>query len=103
MAKQKRLNLRCTSAFMAGGKMILPRQIISDVPEADARALVRRGKAKVIEDSIAGDDDAGDKALAGMTVDELKEVAAELEIEGVGGMKKAELVAAIEAAEAGGE
>lgn len=98
--KTKTVDIECTSAFMAAGKMITPKKVVRDVPGADARALERRGKAKIVK----GVEEAGDdKALDEMTVAELKALAQELEIDGADGMKKAELVAAIEAAEDEGE
>jgi hypothetical protein len=98
--KTKSVDIQCTSAFMAAGKMITKDQMVRGVPEPEALGLVRRGKAKIVEDA----EDAGDdKALDEMTVAELKALAQELEIDGADGMKKAELIAAIEAAEDEGE
>ena len=101
--KTKVVDLQCTSAFMAAGKMILPGKVVRGVPAADADNLVRRGKAKIL--GSAGDETDEDELseLNDLTVDELKAVAKEYEIEGVDRMKKADLIAAIEAAEAKGE
>lgn len=95
MAKQKTVDLECTSAFMAGGKLIRPKKIVRDMPLEDAQGLIRRGKAKL----IGKPNDEDEKSLSDMTVAELKEEAADLGIEGIDGMKKADLVAAIEKAE----
>jgi len=98
----KTVDLECTSAFMAGGKMITPKQLVRGVPLADARSLARRGKAKIVAAAPA-DDDAEAPALEELSVEELKATAKEYEIEGADKMKKADLIAAIQAAEAGGE
>lgn len=103
MSKQtKTVDLECTSAFMAGGKMITPGKVVRGVPAADADNLVRRGKAKRVA-AAPDEDDAEAPALEDMTVDELKAVAKEHEIDGADKMKKAELIAAIEAAEGEGD
>ncbi|MDT0499704.1 MULTISPECIES: Rho termination factor N-terminal domain-containing protein [unclassified Halomonas] len=93
------VDLECTSAFMVKGKMITPKQVVRGVPAAEAANLVRRGKAKVVAAAPA-EDDAEAPALEELSVEELKATAKEYEIEGADKMKKAELVAAIEAAEA---
>jgi len=104
MSKQpKTVDLECTSAFMAAGKMITPGNVVRGVPAADADNLVRRGKAKIIADGPVEGDEAEVPDLNDLTVDELKETAREYEIEGADKMKKAELIAAIEAAEAQAE
>lgn len=96
----KTLTLQCTSAFMASGKMVLPKQVVDGVPRAEALSLVRRGKAKVIDSVFDSDDsEIEDPALKELTVAELKVVAGEYEIEGFNNMKKADLIAAIEAIE----
>lgn len=99
--KTKTVDIECTSAFMAAGKMITPGKVVRGVPAAEADNLRRRGKAKLVGN--ASEEDDGEKALEDMTVSELKEEAKSLDIEGFDGMKKAELIAAIEAAEAGGQ
>lgn len=99
MAK-KTYTLKCTSAFMAGGKMIVPEDVVPNVPEADAKSLIRRGKAKIVDSIDADDADTEVPALSELSVDELKATAKEYEIEGAEKMKKAELIAAIETAEA---
>lgn len=103
MTKQQTVTIQCASAFMLAGDMITPGDTIHDVPVSDARSLVTRGKAKLLsgrDDDLDGDDD---PALQEMTVEQLKSMAEELEIEGFSSMKKAELIAAIEAAEADAE
>ncbi|MCK0743570.1 Rho termination factor N-terminal domain-containing protein [Chromohalobacter nigrandesensis] len=99
--KTKTVDIECTSAFMAAGKMIIPKKIVRGVPAAEADNLLRRGKAKLIGN--ASDEDDGEKALEDMTVAELKEEAKALDIEGFDGMQKADLVAAIEKAEEEGD
>ncbi|QTP60922.1 hypothetical protein HNO53_20720 [Billgrantia antri] len=105
--KTKTLDLECTSAFMVKGEMITPKKTVRGVPEADALNLVRRGKAKIVaagpEAAGASADEAEAPALEELTVEELKATAKEYEIEGAENMKKAELIAAIEAAEAEGD
>jgi len=100
MSKQpKTVDLECTSAFMVKGKMITPKKIVRGVPAADADNLVRRGKAKIVAAGPVEGDEAEVPDLNDLTVDELKDTAKEYEIEGAEKMKKAELIAAIEAAE----
>ncbi|MDR5887556.1 Rho termination factor N-terminal domain-containing protein [Vreelandella janggokensis] len=105
MSKQsKKVDIECTSAFMASGKMIKPGQVVRGVPATEAQGLKRRGKAKILEASVdAESDDVDVPGLQDLTVEELKTTAKEYEIEGAEKMKKAELIAAIEAAEAGDE
>src|SRR5690554_2462625 len=93
---KKTVTIKCSSAFVAGGKVITKGQEVAGVPERDALALVRRGKAVIVSDDAAGADDHDD--LQAMKVDDLKTLARSYEIEGAEGMKKAELVEAIEAA-----
>lgn len=98
---KKLITLTCTSAFMSAGKMITPGMTVEGVPESDAKALIRRGKAKPIKgDIIEPDADTEAPALEELTVDELKATAEEYGIEGAAKMKKADLIAAIQAAEA---
>lgn len=94
--KKKTLSIKCNSAFVVNGKIITPDQVVEDVPESDALNLIRRGKATAILDG----EEAEAPALKDLTVAELKDVAEEHEIEGAAGMKKADLIEAIEAAEA---
>ncbi len=98
----KTVDLVCTSAFMAGGKMITPKEVVRGVPESDAMSLVRRGKAKIVT-AAPVEADAEIPALQELSVDELKNTAEEYQIEGAAKMKKAELIKAIEAAEAEGD
>lgn len=53
--------------------------------------------AEALESLVAGADNASD--LESMSVDELRDLAAEHDVEGRSGMKKAELVAAIQEAQ----
>jgi hypothetical protein len=97
----KTMSLKCTSAFVVGGKIITPEQVVHDVPKADALNLIQRGKA---EEVLDGDDPVTElPALEEMTVPDLRKVAEEYEIEGAANMKKADLIEAIEAAEGDGE
>jgi len=101
MSKSKVMSLRCTSAFVVGGKIITPKQIVHDVPKPAAMNLIQRGKA---EEVLDGDDTETElPALEEMTVADLRKVAEEYEIEGAANMKKADLIEAIEAAEDDGE
>lgn len=93
------VDIKCTSAFMAAGKMITPGKIVRGVPEAEARSLAHRGKAIIVADGPDADD-AEAPALNELSVEELKAAAKEYEVEGAEKMKKADLIAAIEAAEA---
>lgn len=94
--KQETVDLMITSAVMINGKMVVPgkgdRSIVT-VSSQVATNLLRRGKAALLT--------AEDVELDKLKVDELQDIAAELEIEGRSGMNKAELIEAIEAAEAG--
>lgn len=92
---KKALTLKCTSSFVAGGKIITPGGIVPGVPEQEAKGLIRRGKAVQIDC-----DDPADSDLSERSVAELKTLAAEYGIESADSMKKAHLVAAIEKAEA---
>ena len=94
MAK-KTLTIECTSAFVVGGDIVKPGTHLPGVPESEAKSLIRRGKAVLVET-----EDQEGPALSEMTVAELKDVAEALQIDGFESMKKADLIAAIEAAEA---
>lgn len=92
---KKTVDVVCTSAFMAGGKMILPKQEVKGVPYRDAMDLARRGKAKVVDSVDASDADTEAPDLSELSVDELKSVAEEHGIKGAASMKKADLIKAI--------
>lgn len=94
------VTIECTSAFMLGGSMVTPGQRVSDVPMKEAVELARRGKAKMPAADSSTHDDVDEDDLAKLTVEELRAMAKGYEIEGVDKMKKGELIAAIEAAEA---
>lgn len=108
--KSKNIDIILTRATVISGAIVRPGKAPITVSEADAKNLMQRERAVLAtEENIAaaddgddGGDDGGDgeKRLSEHTVPELKARAAELEIDGADGMKKAELVAAIEAAEA---
>lgn len=99
MAK-KTYSLECTSAFMSAGKMITPGMTVEGVPESDAKALIRRGKAMPLKGEPTEADADEAPALEDLSVDELKATAEEYGIVGSAKMKKADLIAAIHAAEA---
>ena len=100
MAK-KTVAVKCTSAFMAGGKMVHPGEVVQEVPYSEAVNLQVRGKGKIMEVPVDGDDPENElPELSEMTVEELKGVAENYGLEGYSSMKKADLIAAIEAHEA---
>lgn len=89
----KLIKLLVTSAFAVNGKIVNPGSEIT-LPESDAKNLLQRGKVELAD----GDADEGNW-LESHSVAELRELAAEYEIEGAAKMKKPDLIAAIEAAE----
>ncbi|WP_320179655.1 Rho termination factor N-terminal domain-containing protein [Roseovarius pacificus] len=96
MAKAKKIEIKITSAVVLDGEIVKPKSKVR-VDAKIARNLVARGKAEEL-DSGAGED--GEKPLDEHTVPELKEIAKEYGVEGADKMKRADLIAAIEAAEA---
>ncbi len=95
----KMAELKITSAVVIAGKIVRPDQgneSIVTVDERVAKNLLDRGKAEL----TTADDDADDKPLDEYTVPQLKALAKDYKIDGADGMKKAELIAAIEAVEA---
>lgn len=94
MAK-KLIKLVVTSAFAVAGNIVKPQDEIT-LPEDEAKSLLSRGKVELAE---AKDGDA-EGWLESSTVVELREIAKEYEIDGADKMKKPDLIAAIEAAEA---
>lgn len=105
--KNKTVSLLCKSAFMLDGNLVAPGKTANGVPAGEAEQLVRRGKATL---AMRGDVTQGaqrpadgadeDQPLDTMSVQSLKDLAAEYDIAGAAQMKKADLVAAIEKAEA---
>jgi hypothetical protein len=94
----KKTSILITSAVVIEGKIIPPKQgnkSVVTVDEAVAKNLMNRGKAE-----LHTSDDDGDKPLSKHTVPELLDIAEDLEIDGAAKLKKPELIAAIEAAEA---
>lgn len=94
----KKTSIVITSAVVIEGKIIRPDQgkkSIVTIDDAAAKNLLSRGKAEL----LTSDDDE-DKPLSAHTVDELRDIAEDYEIDGADKMKKSELIAAIEAAEA---
>lgn len=105
--KNKTVSLLCKSAFMFEGNLIAPGRTANGVPAGEAESLVRRGKATLAmsgdhspEPAASPDGPDDDQPLDNMTVPDLKDLAAEYDIAGAAQMKKADLVAAIEKAEA---
>ena len=94
---KKTVAVECTSAFMAGGKMIKPGECVEGVPYPEAVSLQTRGKGKIMEGPVdAADPETEYPQLTEMTVDELKGVAENYGIEGYSNMKKATLIEAIQ-------
>jgi hypothetical protein len=93
---KKTISLKCSSAFMVNGEMVTKDQVVHGVPEADAKNLIRRGKAVQVESE---EDGAEAPALKDLTVAELRDTAEAYDIEGAANMKKAELIEAIQKAE----
>ncbi|OWU68255.1 hypothetical protein ATO2_12835 [Roseovarius sp. 22II1-1F6A] len=109
----KTFDLEITSAVVIDGKIRAAGSRVT-ANRRLAVNLLQRGKAQVasgegplrMSGPIASDSGAtegDDLPLADHTVAELVELAAEYGIEGAGRMKKAELIAAIEAAEEGAQ
>lgn len=96
MAKAKKIEIKITSAVVLDGEIVTPKSKVR-VDAKIARNLVARGKA---EELGAGAEEDGEKPLDEHTVPELKEIAKEYGVEGADKMKRADLIAAIEAAEA---
>ena len=101
----KKIAVNITAAVSIGGKIIAPSSPEAKGLELDeplAKNLLHRGRA-VLATAIAApaddEDEDQDKPLEDMTVDELKKLAKTYSIEGADGMKKADLIAAIEKAE----
>jgi Rho termination factor, N-terminal domain. len=92
----KQATIKITSAIGIDGKIKKPGTIIT-VDEDVAKNLLQRGRA-VLDTAEGIEDKQGD--LTKLSVAELKEYAKHLDIDGADGMKKAELIGAIEAAEA---
>lgn len=90
-----------TSAAVFDGAVRVSGETV-ECDEATAKSLLHRGKGNLAEASESTSDDGGDeKPLADHTLDELRHIAAEYDIDGISKMKKADIIAAIEHAEAG--
>lgn len=95
MAKQsKTFVLKLTSAIAMDGEIIKAGDLV-EVTEKEAKNLLHRGKGvlageKELEQSAAN--------LADLTVEALRKIADDAGVEGYRDLKKAELIAAIEAA-----
>lgn len=89
---EKKVKIKITSAIAVEGQIIKPDQEIT-VSEAVAKNLLNRGRAELAEKPDT-------KPLKSMTVAELKDYAFDRDIDVDEDMKKAELIDAIEAAEA---
>lgn len=93
MAK-KTVVVELTSAVAFDGKVSKAGELL-EVTEKEARNLLRRGKA------VLSDEQPAESELSDLTVAELRELADDAGIEGAASMKKADLIAAIEAVEDG--
>ena len=93
MAKTKTVNIELTSAIAVDGELVRAGEVI-EVTEKNARNLMRRGKAV-----LADEQPMDESELAELTVAELRELADDAGITGYSDMRKAELIAALEAAE----
>ena len=92
----KKIALNITSAVAIDGKIITPSSDEAKgvmVDESLAKNLLQRGRAEL---ATAGGTDA--KPLAKMSVPELKAEAIALDVDGVSGMNKSQLIEAIEEA-----
>lgn len=90
---KKSVEITITSAVVIAGAIAKP-DSVHTVDETFAKDLLRRNKAVLTTGEAPGPD------LNDYKVDELKELAAELDVEGAANMKKAELIEAIEKAQA---
>lgn len=86
----KKVKIKITSAVSIDGKIKIPGRVVT-VAEELAKNLLHRGRAEV----ATGEG----KPLSKMSADELKALAATLEIDGAEGMKKADLIEYIELAQ----
>jgi hypothetical protein len=86
----KQVKIKITSAVSIGGEIKRPGTVVT-VAEDLAKNLLNRGRAEL----ATGED----KPLSKMSADELKALAATLEIDGADSMKKAELIEYIELAQ----
>lgn len=103
------MKLKLKESIRANGVQYLPPTVVDTdeigITQADADVLVRRGTAEVHDEPApqeAAQSGSGDEVkLDKLKKDELLAMAEKLDIDGATGMNKAELVAAIEAAQSG--
>lgn len=96
----KKYEIKLTSALVIDGRVVRAGTKIA-ADEATAKDFLRRGKAELVsapEAPEVGDDDVEQVDLSNLNKDQLVDVAEQLGVEGVGKMTKAEIIAAIEAA-----
>ncbi|MEP1637281.1 Rho termination factor N-terminal domain-containing protein [Ascidiaceihabitans sp.] len=86
----KQVKIKITSAVAIGGEIKRPGTIVT-VAEELAKNLLHRGRAEL----ATGES----KPLSKMSAEELKGLAASLDIDGADGMKKADLIEYIELAQ----
>lgn len=89
----KTVYVTLTSAIAVDGELVKAGETIG-CTEKNARNLMRRGKAVLADEKPADESD-----LSELTVAELRELAEDAGITGYSDMRKAELIAALEAAE----
>ena len=101
---KKTESVKVTSAIVMGGRVVRAGSVLDGIPRRDAKDLARRGKCTILNETVDGEDPETEvPELSEMTVSELKGIADEYAVEGAANMKKAELIKAIEAAEAEAE
>ena len=93
MAKTKSVNVELTSAVVVNGEIATAGEVI-EVTEKAARNLMRRGKAV-----LADEQPVDESELSELTVAEFRDLADDAGITGYSDMRKAELIAALEAVE----
>ena len=89
----KNVKIKITSAIAVSGDIVKPGKVI-EAPESVAKNLLERGRAELVTKEASGPN------YSKMNVAALKDLAAELDIEGFDDMNKAALIEAIEAAAA---
>jgi hypothetical protein len=93
----KTLSIKVTAAFGMGGKILMPGKVLHEVPEAQAKNLLERGRVELYTGEESDEDTA--PALEDMTLEELRAEAEDYQIEGADKMNKKAVIAAIREAE----